>query len=310
MSVSIVILTKNSSRTIKQCLQSCLLSTYTPLEIIIVDGNSIDNTLTLIKETLEDFSYKILYDEGRGLGYARDIGWRASNGKYILMLDSDVLLPNKFIEEAIKIMESDDKVGSIGAKIKPICEERSLISIFQEKNLAIHLHWRENVYPNEVIATHTACTMFRRKALEKVNGFDHYFKLAREDLDISFRLRKAGYKLVYLNIYAFHLDISQRFWETNFRYGKSYVYIFKKYPKEASLLTKKNIFLTIVLFLPLLQAITYLIYLYKYWKLKDLTLSEKMILPFIETIRQALRTAGMIYELILSFKKGIFHKFL
>jgi GT2 family glycosyltransferase len=300
MNTSIVILTKNSSRTIKQCLQSCLSSNYAPLEIIIIDGGSIDNTLMLIKETLRNFSYKILYDEGKGLGYARDIGWRVSNGKYIIMLDSDVLLPNNFIKEAVKIMENDNKVGSIGAKLKPICKGRDWLSIFQEKNLAIHLHWKENVYPNEVIATHTACTMFRREALEKINGFDHYFKLAKEDSDVSFRLRKAGYKLAYLNFYASHLETSQRFWKINFKYGRSYVHIAKKHPKEAPLLNKKNVFLTIALFLPLLQILIYLNYLYKYWKLKDLTLSEKIILPFIETIRQALRTIGMIYESVLS----------
>lgn len=301
MSVSIIILTKNSSRTIKQCLQSCLLSNYAPLEMIIIDGESTDNTLSLVKETLKNFNYKILQDEGKGLGYARDIGWRASNGEYILMLDSDVILPNDFLKEAIKIMENDNKIGSIGAKLKPVLEKKDWISIFQEKNLAIHLHWRENIYPNEVIATHTACTLFRREALEKINGFDHYFKIAKEDSDVSFRLKKIGYKLTYLDIYAFHLEASQRFWKINFRYGRSYVHIAKKHPKEASLLTKKNIFLTIALFLLPLQIVTYLIYLYKYWKLNDLKLNEKIILPFIETIRQALRTAGMIYELILSF---------
>lgn len=300
MTVSIVILTKNSSRTIKQCLQSCLLSTYAPLEIIIIDGGSVDNTLTLIKETLENFPYKVLYDEGKGLGYARDIGWKASNGKYILMLDSDVILPNNFLEEAIKIMENDNKIGSLGAKLRPICKDKDWLSIFQEKNLAIHLHWKENIYPDEVIATHTACTLFRREALEKINGFDHYFRLAKEDSDISFRLRKADYKLTYLDIYASHLETSQRFWKINFKYGRSYVHIAKKHPKEASLLTRKNIFLILALFLPLLQIIVYLNYLYKYWKLEDLTLSEKVILPFIETIRQALRTVGMIYEVILS----------
>jgi len=300
MSTSIVILTKNSSRTIEQCLQSCLSSNYAPLEIVIVDGGSTDNTLTLIKETLGEFPHKILYDEGRGLGYARDVGWRASNGKYILMLDSDVLLPNIFIKEALKIMENDEKVGSIGAKLKPICKGKDWLSIFQEKNLAIHLHWKENVYPDEAIATHTACTLFRREALEKINGFDHYFKLAKEDSDVSFRLRKVGYKLAYLNIYASHLETSQRFWKINFKYGRSYVHIAKKHPKEASLLNKKNVFLTIALFLLPLQILIYLNYLYKYWKLKDLTLNEKIILPFIETIRQALRTIGMIYELLFS----------
>lgn len=301
MTVSIVILTKNSSRTIKQCLQSCLSSTYNPLEIIIVDGGSVDNTLTIIKEILKNFPYKILYDEGKGLGYARDIGWRAANGKYILMLDSDVILPNNFLEEAIRIMENDNKVGSLGAKLKPMCKDKDWLSIFQEKNLAIHLHWKENIYPNKVIATHTACTLFRREALEKINGFDHYFRLAKEDSDISFRLKKAGYKLAYLDVYASHLETPQRFWKINFKYGRSYVHIAKKHSKEAPLLNKKNVFLTIALFLPPLQILIYLNYLYKYWKLKDLTLSEKIFLPFIETIRQALRNAGMIYELLLSF---------
>ena len=299
--ISVVILTKNSNRTIKACLDALLKSTPLPAEVIIVDGGSIDGTLETVRRTLDGkIPYKILHDRGRGLGYARDIGWRNSICEYIAMVDSDVMIPQTFFKKALKIMERDPKVGSLGAKLKPICKEPGWLARFQEKNLAIHLHWDDPVYPKEAIATHTACTMFRRGALEDVGGFDHAFRLAKEDSDISFKLKKAGYKISYLNLYALHLETAKRFWSINFRYGRSYVHIAKKYPRDAPLWTIKNTVMAIALFIIPLQTPLLLNYMRKYSKLRDLTRAEKALLPFIELLRQATRIRGMIYELCIS----------
>ncbi len=296
---SIVILTRNSSRTIGLVLEALGRASELLCEVVVVDGGSTDGTLKIVESYSESIPIKVLHDRGRGLGYARDIGWRATTAPYVVMLDSDVLLEPRFLSEAVRIMESDPEVGALGAKLRPVMLDGGWLAAFQVKNLAIHLHLTEPCYPTPAVALHTACTMFRRSGLEKVGGFEHYFRLAKEDSDVSFRLRKAGYRLAYLPIEVRHLERA-RFWETNFRYGRSYVHIARKHPDLSPLSTPKNIVLVAALLQPALQAAIYLHYLKRYMGLSHLTPGEKKVMAGIEVLRQSVRTAGMLYELFRS----------
>ena len=297
--LSVVVLTKNSERTIERCLKGLMESSIKPRTIIIVDGGSTDRTLDIVRKYSSVLNIKVLQDRGGGLAIARDIGWRSTNTKYVAMIDSDVVVNRDFFNRAIELLEKDSTLGAIGAKLKPICEEKGILSKFQEKNLAIHLHWNEPPYPSTVPAVHTACTVFRRKAIEEAGGFDPYFRLAKEDSDISFKLRKRGYKLSYIDLFSLHMETGKRFWSINFRYGRSYPYISRKHPDESKLWTKKNVILTISFFIIPLQLIIFIHYLRRYYKLKDLRISERILLAVVETLRQYVRTAGMLYELIV-----------
>ncbi|MEM2992863.1 MAG: glycosyltransferase [Candidatus Caldarchaeum sp.] len=295
--VSFVILTRNSGRTIRKCLEALEQVSEHLGEVVVVDGNSKDDTLSIVQGFCGKLPLKVLSDEGKGLGYARDKGWRATTSAFIVMLDSDVVIEPRFLTQALEVLKEDQGLGAVSAKLKPVIQESGWLAVFQAKNLAIHLHMSEPCYPSPAVALHTACTMFRRSALERVGGFDHYFRLAKEDSDVSFKLRKAGFTLSYLGVEVVHLERA-RFWKTNFRYGRSYVHIAEKHPDMAPLLTLKNVLLVVALFFPPLQALVYLHYLRRYRVLRDLTTAEKIVLPFIEVVRQAVRTAGMVYELV------------
>ncbi len=305
MKLAFVILTKNSGRTLEKCLGAVakLKGEFEP-EVIVVDAGSTDNTLKIVEKYREELSIKVLYDGGRGLGYARDVGWRASSAEYIIMLDSDVIVNRNFLRRAVELLQRDEKLGAISAKLKPISLDKGWLGKFQEKNLAIHLHHLDPPYPAEVVALHTACTVFKRKVLEKVGGFDAYFNLAKEDSDVSYRIRKAGYKLSYLNYYAIHLE-RVRILKLNFRYGRSYVMISRKHPDMEKLWRLKNIVLTMSMFFPILQLLVLLYYLTRYIKISRLSLSERFILPFIELTRQSVRTVGMLYQLIVEKMSGL-----
>jgi GT2 family glycosyltransferase len=298
LKLAFVILTKNSGRTLEKCLDAVakLKDEFEP-EVIVVDAGSTDNTLNIVEKYREELNIKVLYDGGRGLGYARDIGWRASSADYIVMLDSDVIVNRNFLRKAVELLQQDERLGAISAKLKPTSLDKGWVGKFQEKNLAIHLHHLDTPYPAEAVALHTACTVFRRKALEEVGGFDAYFNLAKEDSDVSYRIRKAGYKLSYLNIYALHLERA-RILRLNFRYGRSFILIAKKHPDMENFLRLKNIVLMVCIFIPMLQPMLYLYYLSRYVKIPHLTLSEKFILPFIELVRQDVRIVGALYQLI------------
>ena len=298
MKIGFVILTRNSERTLNECLKKLSeIEDSIDKEVIIVDGGSTDRTLEIVKQYEKKLNIKILSDQGRGLGYARDIGWRSSSSDYIVMLDSDVIISKEFLTEAIKILEKDESLGAVSAKLKPISLDKGWFGKFQEKNLAIYLHHLDPPYPAEAIALHTACTVFKRKVLEKVGGFDEFFNLAKEDSDVSYRIKKAGYKLSYLNYYVTHLERA-RIIKTNFRYGRSYVLISKKHGDVEKLWRLKNIILLSSIIFPPLQLLVYIHYVRRYSRIPNLKLIEKIILPFIELLRQDVRTIGMLYQII------------
>lgn len=296
--VSVVILTRNSARTLRQCLEGLEASRMKPAEVIVVDGGSTDETLDIVREHASTLNARVLYDEGRGLGYARDVGWRgtlASSG-YVAMVDSDVVVDPGFFGSAISIMDEDRGLGALAGKLKSECGERGLTARFQVRNLSMHLHTKDAPYPAQVPSVHTAFTVFRRRALEEVGGFSSSYRLAKEDSYISFRLRESGYRLSLLDIYARHLETGRRFWRVNFRYGRSYAVIARDFPKQAPLWTVKNAVYVAAIFLPFLQPFVMARYFRRYLKEAGLPASESLEMASMETVRQGLRSSGMLYQ--------------
>jgi glycosyltransferase involved in cell wall biosynthesis len=103
--VSITIPTYNNKRTLKKTLESINAQTYDNIEIIIVDSNSTDGTLEIIKE-LKDIKIKLYQYEGTLLG-ARGLGVEKAKGKYIVLVDSDHILKKDTIEKAVKKIKKD-----------------------------------------------------------------------------------------------------------------------------------------------------------------------------------------------------------
>ncbi|MCP8308254.1 MAG: glycosyltransferase [archaeon] len=295
-SVSIIILTKNSARTLDVCLNAIIRSKFKPREVIIVDGGSTDNTL----EIARDFQVSlIISDEGKGLGYARDIGWRASSSDYALFVDSDVVIKEDFIQIAMNIMEKDRALGALAGKLEPICHGKDTMSLWMMRNLSITLHKNASSYPDyESESLHTAVTMFRREALEKVGGFDRDMKLALEDWTISYRLLSSNYNLAYVNNFSKHLETPNRFRKMNIKYGRSRVHCRRKgYPIKIFPLRLKLASLCIIFPTAIFPFASY--YFYKHKRLnKDITCKAQIKLGFIEVWRLMLRALGAWLELL------------
>ncbi|MFP3401825.1 MAG: glycosyltransferase [Nitrososphaeria archaeon] len=298
--ISAVVLTKNSSRTIRECLGGLERADPRPSELVVVDGGSTDGTLEIVREFSGAFRLKVLYDGGLGYGYARDIGWRASSGEHVAMIDSDVVVAPDFLGRAADLLGRDPGLGAVGGKLRPELGpgEGGLISRFQVRNLSIILHQRERPYPATVPGLHTACTVFRRRALEEVGGFSHRFALAKEDSDISLRLMKRGYRLSLIDSFCRHLETGRRFARTNFKYGRSYAVISREHPDAAPLWTPRNIAMTAATLIPALQPLLLGWYFRRYIRSAGLPPMEALEMSSVEVLRQFLRYSGMIHQLI------------
>src|ERR1700691_3345176 len=114
--VSVTIVTFNSGRFIKRCLESVLAQRYPNKEIIIVDNASTDGTVDIL-EQFEDRCQIVYNDENIGFAAAQNQAIRLSAGDWVLTLNPDVLLLPNFIQALMDGSQFDPKIGSVCGKL-------------------------------------------------------------------------------------------------------------------------------------------------------------------------------------------------
>lgn len=113
--VSICVPTYNSTRYIRQCLDSIASQTYKNVEVIISDNASTDDTVTIIKEYVEKYGYKLNinpFNIGGGANFNKLISM--AKGKYIAIYHADDVYENTIVEESIRLLDGDDAIGLVG----------------------------------------------------------------------------------------------------------------------------------------------------------------------------------------------------
>jgi glycosyltransferase involved in cell wall biosynthesis len=196
--VTITISTYNSEATIDEVLGSLLQQDY-PLkliEVIVVDGHSIDGTVNKVREFIEKHGNKfydfklIIHDRNYGVSKARNDGIKSARGRYIVILDSDVVLPPNAISNMVSFLESKPDVGCVQL-------------LLEEDMSNVITKWRYEVdfgRIREVVAC-TASAMIRREVIEKAGLYDESMGppfTVDEDLEFGARIWRAGYKCIQL----------------------------------------------------------------------------------------------------------------
>lgn len=199
--VSIVIVTFNSASTIRTCLNSALGHNQVQSEIIVVDNNSSDKTVSILNEfkgRIRTISNKKNY----GFSFACNLGISNSSGEYVVLLNPDCVVTNGWLDNLIYHFTED--VGAVG----PISNyaagiqnmylhiEKSLEGNIPVQNLSLRIF---NCNRGKSIETKLLigfCLMISKKAVEKVGLLDENLFLGNDDLDYSLRLREAGFKLL------------------------------------------------------------------------------------------------------------------
>jgi GT2 family glycosyltransferase len=212
--VSITIVTYNSGRFIKRCLESILDQTYPFKEIIVVDNSSTDGT-TDILEPFED-RCRIIYNEDNiGFAAAQNQAMGISDSDWVLTLNPDVLLLPDFITALVHAGNLDPRIGTVCGKLltmsagfdfpeKPVVDSTG---IFFTPTLR-HLdrgsleydngHYRQYEY---VFGATAAAALYRREMIEDISldgeFFDSDFFVYREDADVAWRSQLLGWKCLY-----------------------------------------------------------------------------------------------------------------
>ena len=192
MKISIIIPVYNSSFTLKECLNSIFSSTFKDYEVIVVSGNSTDDSIKIAKQ----FQIKIIeLPENKGPAFARNKGSQVAQGDIILFLDSDVII-NKNSLSLIVDKFSLAEVNAIQGIYSHEPNYKYLATQFYQSYLCYYV-WPENKkYATTLV---TGCFAIRKEIFNKFGGFDVNIENAScEDEKFGYSLIEKGYKVLIL----------------------------------------------------------------------------------------------------------------
>ncbi|MEO8659759.1 MAG: glycosyltransferase family 2 protein [Bryobacteraceae bacterium] len=212
--VSVTIVTYNSGRFIKRCLESVLAQKGPQKEIIVVDNASTDGTIDILEQF--DDRVRIVYnDENVGFAAAQNQAIRLTSGDWVLTLNPDVLLMPNFIGALLEAGELHPDIGTLCGKLLTITPnydipEKPLVDstgIYFTPTLR-HLdrgsqevdngHFLKHEY---VFGATAAAALYRRDMIDDIaiddEFFDSDFFVYREDADVAWRAQLMGWRCLY-----------------------------------------------------------------------------------------------------------------
>lgn len=201
--VSVIIPAWNESVGIIHCIRSLLRTSYTNLEIIVVNDGSTDSTDQVIRDFItHDFpglssgkSLKYLVKPNGGKGSALNEGIRHSSGNLIVTMDADTVFEVDAISNAVRYFYHTDLDAAVG-NVK-IANSKSLLGIIQQIEYTIGFYFKRthSVFNSEYIIG-GAFGIFRRDVFDRFGYFDEVIKT--EDIELSTRLQSRGCNILFI----------------------------------------------------------------------------------------------------------------
>jgi acetyltransferase-like isoleucine patch superfamily enzyme len=213
--VSVVVIGRNEGQRLAQCLASVTQAAWTNTrhELIYVDSKSTDNSVALAQAL--GASTLVLDDTSPCAAKARNLGWQAAKGDFVLFLDGDTQLHPDFVSLALGTLQ-DAKLCAVWGHRR---ESRPEQSIYTK---VLDLDW---IYPTGRTLYFGGDVLVRRSALAQVNGFDGSLK-AGEEPELCARLRASGWEIEHMDAPMTQHDLAvnslRAYWLRAYRSGIAY----------------------------------------------------------------------------------------
>jgi len=207
--VSIIIPVLNKVEYTKRCLNTLYQVTPADIfELIVVDNGSTDGTKEFLEYFIKDHAnLRVIYNrENLSFAKACNQGAKLAKGRYLLFLNNDIVPLAGWIEEMLKVIKNKDKAGIVGSKLLfpngSIQHAGVVIYDFPCPVFPCHIYYGKpaNIPEANLIkeyqAVTGACMLIPKRLFENVGGFDEGFINGYEDIDLCFRVKKSGYKII------------------------------------------------------------------------------------------------------------------
>jgi GT2 family glycosyltransferase len=258
LELSIIVVTYNSRRHVRDCLESVQLSAASfGHEVIVVDNASQDGTPDIIRNEFPNVRL-IANPENKGFAHGNNLGIAQSQGQFIILLNPDAVVPPKTLDTLLKEMKLSSETGLLGCLL--LNADRSLqqsfgyeVSFWSEviRKLFFNLWENHRFSPagwvlrflhsrkREVAWVKGACMLARRQALLDAKLMDENFFMYLEDADLCQRIRQLGWHVRYTpEAQVTHFgggSVQSNPGRSALEYRRSQLYYFKKHLKENDL---------------------------------------------------------------------------
>jgi GT2 family glycosyltransferase len=240
--VSVIILNYNGGEMIKLCLDSVFSNDYPNFEVILVDNASNDNSVKLVENTFSKERRLRIIRNPRNFGFSggNNVGIEHSRGEYIVLLNNDTIVDKHWLTELVKPMENDKTIGVAQSKLLSINGEKidSAGDFINYFGLAFQRGWGEvdkGQYnkARKIFSARGASMMIRRSVINRVGLLDPDLFLSYEDIDFCWRVRLAGYKIMFApSSVVYHVGgasmLSEKSFRKTFYDSKNYIITFFK----------------------------------------------------------------------------------
>ena len=245
MKLSVIIVNYNVSAFLEQALTSAVKAMRgVDGEIFVVDNHSVDNSVAMVKAKFPQVNL-IENQENVGFAKANNQAIRISSGEYVLLLNPDTLVEEDTFEKCLRFMDETPDCGGLGVKMvdgqgRFLPESKrgipypksSFYKLFglsklfpkSQKFGAYHATYIGEDETHEVEVLSGAFMMMRKSVLDQVGLLDEDYFMYGEDIDLSYRILKGGYK----NYYFPQTRIIHYKGESTKKGSLNYVYVFYK----------------------------------------------------------------------------------
>ncbi len=212
--VTVTLVTYNSGRYIKRCLESVLAQKGPRIEIIVIDNNSTDGTRAIL-EGFEERCRIVYNPRNVGFAAAQNQAIELSRGSWILTLNPDVLLMPYFIQALLEAGRLDNRIGTVCGKLLVMSPDFDIEARPRVDSTGIYFtphlrhldrgsrevdngHYLKREY---VFGATAAAALYRRAMIDDVSldgeFFDPDFFVYREDADVAWRAQLMGWRCLY-----------------------------------------------------------------------------------------------------------------
>ena len=218
MKLSIVIVNYNVKYFLEQCLHSVQNACKgLESEIFVVDNDSVDGSVKMVRDKFPEV-HLIENKENKGFSTANNQAIRKSKGEYVLLLNPDTIVEDDTLRKVVEFMDQHPDAGGLGVKMldgkgKFLPESKrglpypsvaffkvfGLSSLFPKSKIfsGYHLGYLDKDKTHVVDVLAGAFMLLRKSVLDKTGLLDEAFFMYGEDIDLSYRITKAGYKNYY-----------------------------------------------------------------------------------------------------------------
>lgn len=213
--VSLIIVNWNGHHHLSVCLDSILSQTLIPDEIIFVDNQSSDESVTYVQENFPTIKV-IQLESNMGFSGGNNVGLEYAHGELIALINNDTEADPLWLEESVKALQENLNAGFTASRVCLFNNRKYIDTVgdlffrsgYPSKRGWLQPFGLEYSQQSWTFGSCAAAAVYRKEMIDKIGFFDEDFFNYQEDIDLSFRAQLAGYRCLYVPIAIVYHKVS------------------------------------------------------------------------------------------------------